>query len=104
MKPLLNRLRIQLVLIYLGVGLILAGAIGGGTYGMVTYYLRQINDEALKQKMGIQFAALNLPMPLDLYISLVNGDLIKYGEDPSAIIANNPDFSCEKTNLEDDPS
>ncbi len=104
MKPLLNRLRIQLILIYLAVGLILAGAIGGGTYGMVTYYLRQINDEALKQKMGIQFAAMNLPMPLDLYFALVKGDLIKNGEDPSAIIANDPDFNGEITNLEDDPS
>lgn len=104
MKPLLNRLRIQLLLIYLAVGVVLAGAIGGGTYGMVNYYLRQINDEALKQKMGIQFAALNLPMPLDLYIALVNGDLIKNGEDPSAIIANSPDYNDEITSLEDDPS
>jgi hypothetical protein len=30
---------------------VLAAAIGGGTYAMVNYYLRQVNDEALTQKM-----------------------------------------------------
>lgn len=104
MKPLLNRLRIRLVLVYLAVGFVLAAAIGGGTYGMVNYYLRQVNDEALKQKMGLQFASLNLPMPLDLYVALINGDLIKAGQDPSAVIAQNDELMGETTSLEDDPS
>jgi hypothetical protein len=104
MKPLLSRLRIRLVLLYLAVGIILATAIGGGTYGLVTYYLRQVNDEALKQKMALQFAALRLPMPVDLYVSLVNGDLVKAGEDPSTLITNNSDFEDHSTTLEDNPS
>jgi signal transduction histidine kinase len=104
MKPLLSKLRIRLVLLYLVVGMILALAIGGGTYGLVNYYLRQINDEALKQKMGLQFASLQLPMPLDLYVALVNGDLIKAGDNPSAVISNNPEYYFESTTLEDDPS
>ncbi len=104
MKPLLNRLRIRLVLVYLAVGIVLAAAIGGGTYAMVNYYLRQVNDEALKQKMGLQFASLNLPMPLDLYVALINGDLIKAGEDPSTVIAQNDELMGGTTSLEDDPS
>ena len=62
MKHLLNRLRIQLVLIYLVAGIILAGGISVGTYSLVNFYFRQNNDSALRLKMGLQFAAFHLPM------------------------------------------
>lgn len=76
MKPLLNRLRIRLTFLYLAVGLLLAGAIGGGTYLLVNFYLRQSNDAALKLKMALEFVAFNLPLPGDLYGSLENAGLI----------------------------
>jgi len=43
MKPLLNRLRTQLVLLYLAVGIILALGISAGTYSLVNYYFRVNN-------------------------------------------------------------
>jgi signal transduction histidine kinase len=89
MKPLLNRLRIRLVLLYLAVGLVLAGAIGGGTYTLVNYYLRQTNDEALRLKMGLQFASLHMPLPIDLYDSLVNAGLVTSGNSPQLNLENN---------------
>jgi signal transduction histidine kinase len=76
MKPLLNRLRIRLTLLYIAVGMVLAGAIGVGTYGLVSYYLRTTTDTALKLKMGIEFVSLNLPVPKDLYVSLVKAGLV----------------------------
>jgi signal transduction histidine kinase len=103
MKPLLNRLRLRLVLLYLGVGVVLALAIGGGTFGLVTYYLQQTNDEALKQKMGMQFAALGLPVPNDLYASLVRGGLISSGENPSSIYLENPDYYTKTVTSEEFP-
>jgi signal transduction histidine kinase len=42
-------------------------AVGGGTYTLVNYYFRSINDQALWVKMGLQFAALDIPLPVDLY-------------------------------------
>lgn len=89
MKPLLNRLRIQLVVLYLGVGIILALGIGAGTYVMVNYYFRANNDEALKLKMGLEFATFHLPMPVDLYQTLVQTGLVSQGQDSHLLV--NPD-------------
>jgi signal transduction histidine kinase len=86
MKHLLNRLRIQLVLIYLVAGIFLASGISVGTYSLVNYYFRQNNDSALRLKMGLQFAAFHLPMPVDLYNSLVQADLISKGNDSHLVI------------------
>jgi signal transduction histidine kinase len=86
MKHLLNRLRIQLVLIYLVAGIILAGGISVGTYSLVNFYFRQNNDSALRLKMGLQFAAFHLPMPVDLYSSLVQANLISKGNDSHLVI------------------
>ncbi|MCX6055940.1 MAG: HAMP domain-containing sensor histidine kinase [Chloroflexi bacterium] len=63
----LNKLRLRLTLLYLFSAVVLAVAVGGGSYTLVNYYFRLTNDHALKVKMGLQFAALNIPVPLDLY-------------------------------------
>lgn len=76
MKPLLNHLRIRLVLLYTAIGLGLALALGTGTYTLVNYYLRVNNDRALTLKMGLQFASLHLPLPIDLFNSLINAGLV----------------------------
>ncbi|MHC1740688.1 MAG: sensor histidine kinase [Anaerolineaceae bacterium] len=76
MKPLLSRLRIQLVSLYLVVGIILALGISTGTYTLVNYYFRVNNDQALRLKMGVEFAAFHLPMPVDLYDALNQANLL----------------------------
>ena len=82
MKPLLNHLRIRLVLLYLAVGIVLALGISAGTFTLVNYYFRTSNDEALRIKMGIEFATFHLPLPIDLYHSLVQAGLVDQGQDP----------------------
>jgi signal transduction histidine kinase len=89
MKPLLNRLRIQLVLLYLVVGAVLALGISAGTYTLVNYYFRSSNDAALRLKMGLEFATLHLPMPVDLYTTLVQANLVSQGTDSHLLV--NPD-------------
>ena len=89
MTPLLKHLRIRLVLLYLAVGLGLALAISGGTYSLVNYYLRSANDQALKMKMGLQFASLHLPLPVDLFDSLVQAGLVTNRSDPQLTINEN---------------
>jgi hypothetical protein len=76
MKPLLNHLRIRLVLLYTAIGLGLALALGAGTYTLVNYYLQVNNDRALTLKMGLQFASLHLPLPIDLFNTLINAGLV----------------------------
>lgn len=63
----LRQLRIRLTLLYLFASIFLSLAVGGGTYTLVNYYFRSINDQALWVKMGLQFAALDIPLPVDLY-------------------------------------
>ena len=89
MKPLLNRLRIQLVLLYLVVGVILALGISAGTYTLVNYYFRSSNDSALRLKMGLEFATFHLPMPVDLYNVLVRANMVSQGSDSHLLV--NPD-------------
>jgi signal transduction histidine kinase len=86
MKPLLNRLRTQLVLLYLAVGIILALGISAGTYSLVNYYFRVNNDAALRLKMGLEFATFQLPMPVDLYNSLIQANLVSQDQDPHLLI------------------
>jgi signal transduction histidine kinase len=77
MKPLLNHLRIRLVLLYTAIGIGLAVLLSVGTYTLVNYYLRTNNDRALTLKMGLQFASLHLPLPIDLYEPLINAGFIQ---------------------------
>jgi signal transduction histidine kinase len=95
MKPLLNRLRIQLVALYLAVGIILALGISAGSYLMVNYYFRANNDEALRLKMGLEFATFHLPMPVDLYQSLIQANLVSRGQDSHLLV--NPDPGDESS-------
>lgn len=81
MKPLLNRLRIRLVLLYTAIGLGLAVILSVGTYTLVNYYLRVNNDRALTLKMGLQFASLHLPLPINLYDSLVSAGFVNTTSD-----------------------
>jgi len=63
----LRQLRIRLTLLYLIASILLSLAVGGGTYTLVNYYFRTTNDQALWVKMGLQFGAYGIPLPLDLY-------------------------------------
>lgn len=80
MKPLLNHLRVRLLLLYLIVGAILSLGISAGTYTLVNYYFRVNNDAELRLKMGVEFATFHLPMPVELYRSLVDADLVNQGK------------------------
>ncbi len=81
MKPLLSHLRIRLVLLYTAIGIGLAVLLSVGTYTVVNYYLRANNDRALTLKMGLQFASLHLPLPIDLYEPLIDAGFIKNSAD-----------------------
>jgi signal transduction histidine kinase len=72
----LKQLRIRLTLLYLFASIILSLAIGGGTYSLVNYYFRTTNDQALWVKMGLQFAAYGIPLPLDLYEAVKQEGLV----------------------------
>jgi signal transduction histidine kinase len=96
MKPLLNRLRIQLVLLYLVVGVVLALGISAGTYILVNYYFRTNNDAALRLKMGLEFATFQLPMPVDLYQTLLQSNLVSQGQGSHLLI--NPDQDNNSNN------
>lgn len=89
MKPLLNRLRIRMVLLYLIVGAILSLGISAGTYTLVNYYFRINNDAALRLKMGVEFATFHLPMPVELYKTLVDANLVSQGS--ASVLLVNPD-------------
>jgi signal transduction histidine kinase len=80
MKPLLNHLRVRLLMLYLIVGAILSLGISAGTYTLVNYYFRVNNDAELRLKMGVEFATFHLPMPVELYRSLVDADLVNQGK------------------------
>ncbi len=105
MKPLLSHLRIRLVLLYTAIGISLAVLLSVGTYTLVNYYLRTNNDRALTLKMGLQFASLHLPLPIDLYEPLLDAGFIKqsadsqYFIDPSGLVeAENEDEEGEIEN------
>ena len=86
MKPLLNHLRIRLVLLYLAVGIVLALGISAGSYTLINYYFRTTNDEALRLKMGLEFATFHLPMPVDLYNTLVKSGLASTGDNSHLLV------------------
>lgn len=72
----LRQLRIRLTLLYLFASIVLSLAVGGGTYSLVNYYFRTINDQALWVKMGLQFAALDIPLPVELYEAVKQEGLV----------------------------
>lgn len=72
----LRQLRIRLTLLYLFASIVLSLAVGGGTYTLVNYYFRTTTDQALWVKMGLQFAALRIPLPLDLYEAVKQEGLV----------------------------
>jgi len=72
----LRQLRIRLTLLYLFASIFLSIAVGGGTYTLVNYYFRTTNDQALWVKMGLQFAALRIPLPVDLYEAVKKEGLV----------------------------
>jgi signal transduction histidine kinase len=76
MKIMLRKLRIQLTLLYLFASIILSLAVGGGTYTLVNYYFRTTTDQALWVKMGLQFGAYGIPLPLDLYNAVKQEGLV----------------------------
>jgi signal transduction histidine kinase len=76
MRKMLRKLRIRLTVLYLLSAVALAIAVGGGSYSLVNYYFRETNDHALKVKMGLQFAALDIPLPKDLYEAVRQAGLV----------------------------
>lgn len=72
----LRQLRIRLTLLYLFASIFLSLAVGGGTYTLVNYYFRTTNDQALWVKMGLQFGAYGIPLPLDLYETVKREGLV----------------------------
>lgn len=98
MKQLLNHLRIRLVLLYVAIGLGLAVTLSAGTYSLVNYYLRVNNDNALMLKMGLQFSSLHLPLPIDLYNSMVGAGFISNTSAPHLLVDQygNTESSTEK--------
>lgn len=72
----LRQLRVRLTLLYLFASIFLSIAVGGGTYTLVNYYFQTTNDQALWVKMGLQFAALKIPVPLDLYEAVKREGLV----------------------------
>ncbi len=72
----LRQLRVRLTLLYLFASILLSLAVGGGTYSLVNYYFRTTNDQALWVKMGLQFAALGIPLPVELYEAVKQEGLV----------------------------
>ncbi len=72
----LKKLRIRLTALYTLASIILALVVGFGTYALVNYYFQTNNDQELRVKMGLQFAALGLPLPTELYDSVRQAGLV----------------------------
>jgi len=102
MKPLLNHLRIRLVLLYLAIGLGLAVSLTASTYSLVNYYLRINNDKALMLKMGLQFASLHLPLPIDLYNSLVDAEFVSESPSPQFMLDEYGNFESSEEDEENE--
>lgn len=83
----LKKLRLRLTLLYLFSAIALALAVGGGTYSLVNYYFRAENDHALKVKMGLQFASLDIPLPIDLYNAVRQAGLVITKAPPTPTIS-----------------
>jgi signal transduction histidine kinase len=82
----LKKLRLRLTLLYLFSAIALALVVAGGTYSLVNYYFQTTNDQALKVKMGLQFASLNIPLPVDLYDAVRQAGLVITKATPTATI------------------
>lgn len=72
----LKRLRLRLTLFYLLVGIGLVAAVTAISYSLLQYYFLSSTDQALRVKMGMQFIAIDSPMPVDLYNSIRNSGLV----------------------------
>ncbi len=97
--------------------LALIGLIGGGLYGLTTYYLSYVTDQALREAMTLKFRALGLSIPADLVEIEPTWNLISqmeeaYDEDEVAnviipldantqVVANLPNLSDYPTSLTD---
>ncbi len=62
----LRNLRTRLTLLYLGMAMVFVLAVGGGLYGLLTYYFQQSNDQALKYRLVQELHQLNAPIPPDM--------------------------------------
>ncbi len=62
----LNRLRWQLILLYLLVALGLIALVGLGSYALLRRYFQASTDLALQYKIATQFQIYGIPMPLEL--------------------------------------
>jgi signal transduction histidine kinase len=62
----LRKLRTRLTLLYLGMAMLFVLAVGGGLYGLLTYYFQQSNDQALKYRLVQELHQSNAPIPPDL--------------------------------------
>lgn len=72
----LKKLRLKLTLLYLLAAVLLAGMVGGGTYSLISYYFQSTTDDALRVKIGLEFAALDIPLPIDLYNAVRKAGLV----------------------------
>ncbi|GAB4161066.1 MAG: hypothetical protein Fur005_18110 [Roseiflexaceae bacterium] len=81
----LNRLRIQLTLVYGAVGLVMLGIMAVGVYLGIAQYFEQITDLALRHKMTHEFHLLGASIPADLRDadrdwSILRGEIQREGE------------------------
>lgn len=67
----LDRLRIRLTVLYLLAAILLVGALSGSAFSVLNYYFTRSNDSALRYKMAVTFASLDLPLPADLQASVL---------------------------------
>lgn len=72
----LKKLRIKLTLLYLLAAVLLAGMVGGGTYSLISYYFQSTTDDALRVKIGLEFASMDIPLPIDLYNAVRKAGLV----------------------------
>jgi len=98
----LKQLRVRLTLLYLFASIVLSLAVGGGTYTLVNYYFRTTNDQALLVKMGLQFAALRIPLPVDLYEAVKQEGLVITNSTPSPETEEESNESAEEHSTEDE--
>ncbi len=72
----LKKLRLKLTLLYLLAAVLLALTVGAGTYSLISYYFQTTTDDALRVKIGLELAALDIPLPIDLYNAVRKAGLV----------------------------
>jgi signal transduction histidine kinase len=72
----LKQLRIKMTLLYLAGAILLAVTVGAVAYSLVSYYFGVNTDHALKVKIGLQFAAYDIPLPPSLYQDVRQAGLV----------------------------